>query len=371
MHLATQLVDVKFYSAASQKQKLLMMLVQALMKVLLIVCMGHFIDAQSNGDVRLVPVDDLEFEGHGRLEIYLDKEWGTFCAEGFNSYAGDAACRQLGYGYSVYFKKASDDINATMASNSTPIHVSTGYNQCSKSICDGPQHILRCYPAGFDPHGDSSCTHDDDIVLDCSISLLIYDGYYDTELLLNSDALNSTYRSSGVLEIFSNSAAGDFMGWSNICGTNFDENAANAACVQMGYTGALSYSTSASRSRMNDIWLDGVTCGEIVPSCLDSCFCYPQQRTAIECDSNNVVALRCTYDTNALVLTTCGSRSLCEETEKSFCPTLESKSYNLNIILGTVMSAIIVLLGIAVVGLLVYKCRPGRAGYQSFNNVST
>ena len=194
-----------------------------------------------------------------------------------------------------------------------------------------------------------------------------------TELLLNSDALNSTYRSSGVLEIYSNSAAGKFMGWSNICGTNFDENAANTACRQMGFTGALSYSTSANRSTMNDIWLDGVTCGKNSHSCLDICFCYPQQLKSIGCDSNNVVGLTCTFDTKLPYPSFPGSRSICEETEKWICPTSETKTdkqTKVIIILGTVMSAIIVLLTIAVIGLLVYKCCPGRAGYQSLHNVN-
>ena len=109
----------------------------------------------------------------------------------------------------------------------------------------------------------------------------------------------------------------------------------------MGYTGALSYSTSASRSTKNDIWLDGVTCGDESYSCLDICFCYPQQRTTIECDSNNIVALTCTFDTTVAFMNSPGDRSWCEESEKWICPTSETKpakQTKVIIILGTVMA---------------------------------
>ena len=67
-----------------------------------------------------------------------------------------------------------------------------------------------------------------------------------------------------------------------------------------------------------------------------------------------------------------GNRLLCEENEKSICPwptseTKPDKQTKVIIILGTVKSAIIVLLTVAVMGLLVYKCRPGHAGYQRLN----
>ena len=124
-------------------------------------------------------------------------EWGTICANGFNSYAADAACRQLGYeNFLGEISKASDYTHSIpLASNSTPIH--TGYSECGKTNDGGFSHILRCFSLYVYP----SCTHNDDVIIQCSIFILDLDGY-DTELFLNSKALNSTYRSSGVLEIF-------------------------------------------------------------------------------------------------------------------------------------------------------------------------
>ena len=265
--------------------------------LLLVIVWGHLVGAQSNGDIRIVQNPNntfIEYWDPGRLEVYLDGEWGTICANGFNAYAADVACRQLGYeDSSGKISKAIDYADVIpLASNSTPIHA--GLSECGKTNDGGFSHILRCFYLYADP----TCTHDDDVIIQCSIFHLVNSGY-DTELFLDSKALNSTYKSSGVLQIFSSSQSGAFWGWSNICGSRFDQNAANTACIQLGYTGALSYTTHANRSRevaSTDIWLDGVTCGDNVYTCLDSCFCYPRTLTAVQCDPGNVVALTCTFD---------------------------------------------------------------------------
>ena len=80
----------------------------------------------------------------------------------------------------------------------TPIH--TGRSKCGKTNDGRFLHVLQCFYLNV----DHACTHDDDIIIQCFIFPLTDDGY-DTELFLNSKALNSTYQSSGVLEIFSSS----------------------------------------------------------------------------------------------------------------------------------------------------------------------
>ena len=320
--------------------------------------------------------NDTFIKDWGRLEVYLDGEWGTFCANGFNSHVADAACRQLGYQGSISddVSKASDYVDVIpLARNSTPIH--TGRGRCGKTEDGGFSHVLRC----FDLHTDTdlTCTHDEDVIILCSIYTLDLNAY-DTQLLLNSKALNSTYRSSGVLEIFAGhqdyEAGYTHWGWSNICGTKFDQNAANTACIQLGYTGALSYSTSANRTKeilYTDIWLDGVTCGDRVYSCLDSCFCYPPTLTAVQCDPGNVVALTCTFDLAKQDAVYPGRRNLCEEEKKMPCATdMPSKEIPTSlIIISTVLSAVIVLLSLVVVGLIVvvWNRRRLRAHYQTVN----
>ena len=51
-------------------------------------------DSQSNGDVRLANMTEAK---SGRLEIFLSRQWGTVCSDGFTKGAALAACRQLGY----------------------------------------------------------------------------------------------------------------------------------------------------------------------------------------------------------------------------------------------------------------------------------
>ena len=315
--------------------------------------------------------NDTIIEDWGRLEVYLDGEWGTICANGFNVYAADTACQQLGYEDSFgEISKAIDYADIIpLASNSTPIH--TGHSECVGATNDGGfSHFLRCFYLYADP--TVTCTHDDDVIIQCSMFLLVNSGY-DTELFLDSKAFNSTYKSSGVLQIYSSSESGAFWGWSNICSSRFDQNAANTACIQLGYTGALSYTTHANRSRelaFNDIWLDGVTCGDNVYSCLDSCFCYPRTLTAVQCDPGNVVALTCTFDLAKRDADHPGGRDWCEETKKTYCapemPSTETPTKL--IIISTVLSTVIVLLSLVIVGLMVVIWNHrGRAQYQTLN----
>ena len=161
-----------------------------MLALLLVIVWSHLVGAQSNGDVRIVqnPNDTKDW---GRLEVYLNGEWGTFCIKnvgrypglGFDSYSADAACRQLGYQDSWSVSKASDYIDVIpLASNSTPIH--TGHSECGKTTDGGFAHVLRCFYLDTDYDNiimDSACTHDDDIIIVCSFDLHL-DGY-DTELI--------------------------------------------------------------------------------------------------------------------------------------------------------------------------------------------
>ena len=97
---------------------------------------------QAQGDLRLVndttlPKNETDiFKATGRLEIFWNGRWGTFC--GINQIGGDVACRQLGFSAeinSIYYSyrdadnftkehlvpKASDDI--LLLSSITPLVV--------------------------------------------------------------------------------------------------------------------------------------------------------------------------------------------------------------------------------------------------------
>ena len=48
------------------------------------------------GALRLVN-DSSFYASAGRLEIYLNDEWGTICSNGFGAEDATLACNQLGY----------------------------------------------------------------------------------------------------------------------------------------------------------------------------------------------------------------------------------------------------------------------------------
>ena len=49
--------------------------------------------AQGNGDIRLVGPSTSK----GRLEIYLNSQWGTVCNDGFGNIEAEVVCHQLGH----------------------------------------------------------------------------------------------------------------------------------------------------------------------------------------------------------------------------------------------------------------------------------
>jgi len=55
-----------------------------------------------NGDLRLAGelVSNSSY-GYGRLEIYIDGEWGTVCDDSFGYTDANIACQQLGYSFAI------------------------------------------------------------------------------------------------------------------------------------------------------------------------------------------------------------------------------------------------------------------------------
>lgn len=346
--------------------------------LLLISLCSHKVGAQSNGDLRLIePKQPGSYRNpKGRLEIYLNGTWGTFCANQFDSTAADIACRQMGYLEGFIVSNATDnhDFQIPLATNSTPIHV--GSTSCCE-LNDNTGYILHILRCNVDLTViPPTCTHDNDVLLVCSfLKFVEYSETYDTQLFLNAQVLNSTYSSSGVLEIYSKDFPLWIWGWSNICGTKFDQNAANAACRQLGYTGATSYSTNATRSKDNKIWLDEVTCGDsFFYSCLDSCFCYPLSLTADQCNTGNVVALTCTFDLADADDYAFQGLS-CEVEQKHYCSpdttspdiSVTTQSSTCVIILSTALPGVIVISAVMIAVLLVVNYRQRQRQYLNID----
>ena len=65
---------------------------------------------QSNGELRLA-IDGLAVRGitAGRLQIYLNGQWGNICNGGFGIEEANVACHQLGYDRALSYSSATSD----------------------------------------------------------------------------------------------------------------------------------------------------------------------------------------------------------------------------------------------------------------------
>ena len=64
------------------------------------------------GDLRIVNTDGSQTSltyplTAGRLEVYIDNQWGTVCSDGFDSNDAEVACRQLGFEGAISYISAS------------------------------------------------------------------------------------------------------------------------------------------------------------------------------------------------------------------------------------------------------------------------
>ena len=169
--------------------------------------------------VRLVGGDD---ELSGRLEVYLNGEWGTVCDDNFDTVDAKIACLSMDY---------SDGTvrNATL------------YGQGSGPIlmddieCTGQEsHLHRC------PHNTTpNCDHSEDVGIECEVHpVRLVDGT----------------SSSGRVEIFYNGV------WGAVCDDNWDASDARVVCRQLGLSGGLAIQKSFFGTSTGSIVMDDVEC---------------------------------------------------------------------------------------------------------------
>lgn len=254
--------------------------------------------AQSEGDVRLADGPTTNF---GRLEIYWQGKWSTFC--GLSTGGAQAACRQLGFLDFILYMPLDKEPNIPPASSDTPIAID--YTECERSFSNGLLHVLRC---GYSTDVASDCYHSNDMVLKCQ-STSLWAHPYDTQVRLSNNSSGVT--SSGTLEIFIGEK------WGDVCSNGFSKTSADSACRQMGYTGASEYTTT-SQGSTDIVWLDNVSCKSSTQSCdcLSGCF-GDTPTTPISCPGGKFVQLTCTYDVKIQDKAPSGSRNICENKQTS------------------------------------------------------
>ena len=93
----------------------------------------------------------------GRVEIYLDNQWGTICDDGWDINDANVVCRQLG------FPSASKAFGgASHGKGSGPIWM-------NNVACSGSEaYVTDCSHRGW---GNNDCTHSKDASVECSSSI--------------------------------------------------------------------------------------------------------------------------------------------------------------------------------------------------------
>ena len=97
----------------------------------------------------------------GRLEVYINGEWGTVCNDNWGSSDALVACRQLGYsGVSSY--------HISVPSGSSSQRIWLDHVECSGS----ESKLINCNHRGYGVH---SCSHSEDVGIRCQgMHTLIY-----------------------------------------------------------------------------------------------------------------------------------------------------------------------------------------------------
>ncbi|PIK48342.1 putative deleted in malignant brain tumors 1 protein-like [Apostichopus japonicus] len=196
--------------------------------------------------------DDSYYEGQlrledgnataGRVEIFLNGEWGTVCDDLWDIIDAEVVCRQLGYG------RALGALSVAFFSEGT------GLIQIDDVECSGSESsLLDCVHTT-----DHNCGHNEDAGVSCAFD----DSYYEGQLRLEDGNVTA-----GRVEIFLNGE------WGTVCDDLWDITEADVVCRQLGFPGALVLLNSGSFAKGNGvIHLNNVECSGFESFLLDCAY---------------------------------------------------------------------------------------------------
>lgn len=281
--------------------------------------------AQTEGDVCLTREPSLNHKNIGRLDIFLNGKWGTFC--NISKGGAQAACQQIGYAnFHEYLPYHQSIWEIPKATEDIPIAIQTTY--CDTD--EGKLHILRCnYSINIQPY----CSHNNDVVLVCKEPHLWSDPYNGQVRLRYT-----TYSSKGILKIYNYS----LLSWGNICFDHFSQSAGDTACRQIGYTNAKAIS-GVTTNTTDMKFLNGADCAN-GQSCQCFAYCFEKPKAVSSCGSNKYVDLQCTFNISIAKTATPGGKEICSGDISVSC-----YKYTSDDILLTVAFVIILLLIVTIV----------------------
>jgi deleted-in-malignant-brain-tumors protein 1 len=225
--------------------------------------------------------------GEGRLEIFLNEQWGTVCDDSFTAIDAKVVCGQLGVqGDIPYVWGTGVQIDAVevLGTYGRGFGPGTGNIWLDDVDCDGDELLLSgCGHAGIGTH---NCAHYEDVSIRC---------FSERDVRL----AGGPNRAEGRVEIFLNGS------WGTVCDDSFTTPDAQVVCRQL--TEDDSWGTCVTSTHVfppghnagtGPIWLDNVACGGSELS-LDLCphagigthNCAHSEDSNIRCDISGAVRL--------------------------------------------------------------------------------
>ncbi|XP_033106180.1 deleted in malignant brain tumors 1 protein-like [Anneissia japonica] len=222
-----------------------------------------------NEDASVVCVNNIRLVNgskatEGRVEVFLNGQWGTICDDYFDIEDAHVVCRQLGYWEATSFHG-----NARFGEGGWPILLDNLH-------CNGNERrISDCDHSGLGVH---NCFHTEDISVACKVRVRLEGGPSGSE---------------GRVELYVEG------GWGTVCDDNWDRNDGDVVCRELGYQRSVRVTTQASFGvGTGYIILDDVDCSGVEDSLIDCGHrglgthnCQHSEDAGVVCLANDVVRL--------------------------------------------------------------------------------
>ena len=235
----------------------------------------------SDLDVRLV---GGSYTSQGTPEVHCNGTWAPICppqGREFGKTEGDAVCRQLGY---------TESIGIKLSPNKLPMETQVYAKELE--CPEGADNIVSCETT-CGPSEDTS-VNNSCVFIECIHSLPY------GSLRLSQGPHVAPNASEGRLEVFYDG------NWGTVCSSDFDFEAANVSCKQLGFLRAIDYQESVEA---------GFGEGATDSASLSGVHCTPEDSTLIQCGIRLEQRENCTHLEAVAVF--CTNMAITEPTNSS------------------------------------------------------